>query len=93
MFEMAWHMIGMEKFMIDMSSGEEYVGVLLDKMHRVQHRRRQEAGRAGCGRYLGRRRLWRAERHVDLAAHVARCFKPRLAERLAASSSASTLTC
>lgn len=32
MFEMAWHMTGMEKFMVDMSSGEEYIGVLLDKV-------------------------------------------------------------
>jgi len=32
MFEMAWHMTGMEKFMIDMSSGEEYIGVLLDRV-------------------------------------------------------------
>ena len=32
MFEMAWHMTGMEKFMVDMSAGEEYVGVLLDKV-------------------------------------------------------------
>lgn len=30
MFEMAWHMTGMEKLMIDMSSGEEYIGALLD---------------------------------------------------------------
>lgn len=32
MFEMAWHMTGMEKFMVDMSSGEAYIGVLLDKV-------------------------------------------------------------
>jgi uroporphyrinogen decarboxylase len=32
MFEMAWHMTGMEKFMVDMSSGEEYISVLLDKV-------------------------------------------------------------
>jgi uroporphyrinogen decarboxylase len=32
MFEMAWHMTGMEKFMVDMSSGEEYIGVLLDRV-------------------------------------------------------------
>lgn len=32
MFEMAWHMTGMEKFLVDMSTGEEYVGVLLDKV-------------------------------------------------------------
>lgn len=31
-FEMAWHMTGMEKFMVDMSAGEEYIGVLLDKV-------------------------------------------------------------
>ena len=32
MFEMAWHMTGMEKFLVDMSTGEEYIGVLLDKV-------------------------------------------------------------
>jgi uroporphyrinogen decarboxylase len=32
MFEMAWHMVGLEKFMIDMSMGEPYVGVLLDRV-------------------------------------------------------------
>lgn len=32
MFEMAWHMTGMEKFLVDMSTGEEYIGVLLDKI-------------------------------------------------------------
>lgn len=31
MFEMAWHMVGMEKFMVDLAAGEEYVGVLLDR--------------------------------------------------------------
>ena len=31
MFEMAWHMVGLEKFMIDMASGEAYIPVLLDK--------------------------------------------------------------
>ena len=31
MFEMAWHMVGMEKFMIDLASREEYTGVLLDR--------------------------------------------------------------
>ena len=32
MFEMAWHMVGLEKFMIDMSLGEPYVGALLDRV-------------------------------------------------------------
>jgi len=32
MFEMAWHMVGLEKFMIDLTSGESYVGVLLDRI-------------------------------------------------------------
>ncbi len=32
MFEMAWHMTGLEKFLVDMSTGEEYIGVLLDKV-------------------------------------------------------------
>ena len=31
MFEMAWHMVGLEKFMIDMAQGEAYIGALLDK--------------------------------------------------------------
>ena len=31
MFEMAWHMVGMEKFMSDLATGEPYVEVLLDK--------------------------------------------------------------
>jgi uroporphyrinogen decarboxylase len=32
MFEMAWHMVGLEKFMVDMSLGEPYVGALLDRV-------------------------------------------------------------
>jgi uroporphyrinogen decarboxylase len=32
MFEMAWHMVGLEKFMIDLSLGEPYVGALLDRV-------------------------------------------------------------
>jgi len=31
MFEMAWHMVGMEKYMIDLAMGEPYVGALLDR--------------------------------------------------------------
>jgi uroporphyrinogen decarboxylase len=31
MFEMAWHMVGMEKFMIDLAAREAYTGVLLDR--------------------------------------------------------------
>jgi uroporphyrinogen decarboxylase len=31
MFEMAWHMVGLEKFMIDLALGEPYVGALLDR--------------------------------------------------------------
>jgi uroporphyrinogen decarboxylase len=31
MFEMAWHMVGMEKFMVDLAAREEYVEVLLDR--------------------------------------------------------------
>jgi uroporphyrinogen decarboxylase len=31
MFEMAWHMVGMEKFMTDMATGEAYIGALLDQ--------------------------------------------------------------
>lgn len=32
MFEMAWHMVGLEKFLIDMSMGEPYVDALLDRV-------------------------------------------------------------
>jgi uroporphyrinogen decarboxylase len=32
MFEMAWHMVGLEKFMVDLSLGEPYVGALLDRV-------------------------------------------------------------
>jgi uroporphyrinogen decarboxylase len=32
MFEMAWHMVGLEKLMIDLSMGEPYVGALLDRV-------------------------------------------------------------
>ncbi len=32
MFEMSWHMVGMEKFMIDMSMEEPYIEVLLDRV-------------------------------------------------------------
>ncbi len=31
MFEMAWHMVGMEKFMVDMASHEAYIESLLDQ--------------------------------------------------------------
>ncbi len=31
MFEMAWHMVGMEKFMMDLAMGEVYIGPLLDR--------------------------------------------------------------
>lgn len=31
-FELAWNLVGMEKFMIDMATGEEYIDVLLDKI-------------------------------------------------------------
>ncbi len=32
MFEMAWHLVGLEKFMIDLTSGELYIGRLLDRV-------------------------------------------------------------
>ena len=32
MFEMSWHMVGLEKFMVDMAMGEEYIEVLLDRV-------------------------------------------------------------
>ncbi len=32
MFEMAWHMVGLEKFMMDMAMGEPYVEALLDRV-------------------------------------------------------------
>ena len=31
MFEMAWHLVGMEKFMVDLAAREPYVEVLLDR--------------------------------------------------------------
>ncbi|OHB75734.1 MAG: hypothetical protein A2Z34_06100 [Planctomycetes bacterium RBG_16_59_8] len=31
-FEMAWHMVGLEKFLTDMAMKESYVGILLDKI-------------------------------------------------------------
>ncbi|MCA9916459.1 MAG: hypothetical protein KC445_00835 [Anaerolineales bacterium] len=31
-YEMSWHMVGMEKFMLDMAMGEEYIGALLDRV-------------------------------------------------------------
>jgi uroporphyrinogen decarboxylase len=31
MFEMAWHMVGMEKFMVDLVSREPYIDLLLDR--------------------------------------------------------------
>ncbi len=32
MFEMSWHMVGLEKFLIDMAMGEDYVEALLDRV-------------------------------------------------------------
>ena len=32
MFEMAWHMVGLEKFMVDLAMGEAYVTALLDRV-------------------------------------------------------------
>ena len=52
LFEMAWHMTGMEKFMVDMSSGEEYIGVLLDKVLEYSIGVGTQAGRTRCGRHL-----------------------------------------
>ncbi len=80
MFELAWHMTGMEKFMIDMSSGEAYVGVLLDRVLEFT---------AGVGRKLvelGVDGIWTGD---DFGAQNGmlvsprmwrRLFKPRLAE-------------
>lgn len=31
-FEMSWHMVGLEKFMMDLAMGEKYVGALLDRV-------------------------------------------------------------
>lgn len=31
-FEMSWHMVGLEKFMMDMALGEEYIEALLDRV-------------------------------------------------------------
>ena len=31
-FEMSWHMVGLEKFMMDMAMGEDYVSALLDRV-------------------------------------------------------------
>ena len=31
-FEMSWHLVGLEKFMMDMAMGEAYVGALLDRV-------------------------------------------------------------
>ncbi len=32
MFEMSWHMVGLEKFLMDMALGEEYVEALIDRV-------------------------------------------------------------
>lgn len=32
MYEMSWHMVGLEKFLIDMAMGEDYVPVLIDRV-------------------------------------------------------------
>ncbi len=32
MFEMSWHIVGMEKFLMDLAMGEAYVGALLDRV-------------------------------------------------------------
>jgi len=32
LFEMAWHMVGLEKFLVDLSTGEPYVDVLFDRV-------------------------------------------------------------
>lgn len=32
MFEMSWHMVGLEKFMIDMAMGEDYIEALIDRV-------------------------------------------------------------
>jgi uroporphyrinogen decarboxylase len=32
MFELAWHMVGLEKFLVDLVSGEDYVGALFDRV-------------------------------------------------------------
>jgi uroporphyrinogen decarboxylase len=80
MFEMAWHLVGLEKFMVDLASGEEYVEVLFDRVKEwtiAVGKKLVELGVDGVwtGDDVGAQngmlispRLWR------------RLFKPRLAE-------------
>ena len=32
MYEMSWHMVGMEKFLLDMAMGEDYIFALIDRV-------------------------------------------------------------
>lgn len=80
MFEMSWHMVGLEKFMMDMAMGEPYVGVLLDSVKEFS---------IGVGRKLvelGVDGIWTgddvgAQSGMMISPNMWRnIFKPRLAE-------------
>lgn len=83
LFEMSWHMVGMEKFVMDMATGEPYIGALLDRV---------KAFSIGVGKKLvelGVDGIWLGD---DVGTQTGmlispsmwrRIFKPRLAEVIA----------
>ncbi len=83
-FELAWNLVGMEKFMIDLMTEEEYVEVLLDRI---------EAYSTACGLKmieLGADMIWTGD---DVGTQTAmmispdlwrQAFKPRMARMFAA---------
>jgi uroporphyrinogen decarboxylase len=73
MFEMAWHMTGMEKFLVDMTADEAYIGVLLDRVL---------AFSAGVGRRLvelGVDGIWTGD---DFGAQNGMLISPRMWRRI-----------
>ena len=55
MFEMAWHMVGLEKFMVDLVRPGAIRRGASGQVQGVQHRHRQAIGRVGSGRRVGGR--------------------------------------
>jgi uroporphyrinogen decarboxylase len=73
MFEMAWHMVGLEKFMVDMASGEPYIAALLDRV---------KAFTLGVGRELvalGVDGIWLGD---DFGSQTGMLISPRMWRRI-----------
>ena len=78
MFDMMQQLIGLEKLLVDMAQGAEYLEPLMDKCKDFAVAIGKKLVVLGVDADLGRRRFRRAERHADLPAHVAPLFQGAL---------------